>query len=187
MSNIEKHAPGSFCWIELATTDQSAAKIFYDGLFGWVAADFPMGPDEVYTMFNIDGRNAAAAYGLKPEMRAQGIALLPPDVNESDIGFTALKGAIRYGLAAIKGIGFNSVNAIMRARDAGPFRSLFDFAERLEEGAINKRVLEGLVGSGAFDSLKADGCTSNQWRARHFAAIDVALCYPAKIIWACTF
>jgi DNA polymerase-3 subunit alpha len=124
--------------------------------------------------------DTAKVFRYTKEMRAQGIALLPPDVNESDIGFTALKGAIRYGLAAIKGIGFNSVNAIMRAREAGPFRSLFDFAERLEEGAINKRVLEGLVCSGAFDSLKADGHTSNHWRARHFAAIDIALARAAR-------
>jgi len=124
--------------------------------------------------------DTAKVFRYTKEMRAQGIALLPPDVNESDVGFTALKGAIRYGLAAIKGIGFNSVNAIMRARDAGPFRSLFDLAERLEEGAINKRVLEGLVCSGAFDSLSADACISNQWRARHFAAIDIALARSAR-------
>ena len=73
MPNIEKHAPGSFCWIELATTDQNAAKGFYAGIFDWVAVDFPMGPDEVYTMFNLDGHNAAAAYRLKPEMQSQGI------------------------------------------------------------------------------------------------------------------
>src|SRR5258708_39285108 len=104
-------------------------------------------------------------------MRGQGIVLLPPDVNESDIGFTALKGAIRYGLAAIKGIGFNSVTAIMKARHTGPFRSLFDFTERVEEGSINKRVLEGLVCSGAFDSLSPVGGTSNHWRGRRFATI----------------
>src|SRR5216110_1891658 len=113
-------------------------------------------------------------------MRGQGIALLPPDVNESHLGFTALTGAIRYGLAAIKGIGIGSVNAITKAREQGHFRSLFDFCERLEAGGINKRVLEGLVCSGAFDSLKTDGCTSNQWRARHFAAIDVALARAAR-------
>jgi DNA polymerase-3 subunit alpha len=114
------------------------------------------------------------------EMRGQGIALLPPDVNDSDVGFTPLKGAIRYGLAAIKGIGFASVNAIMKARAAGPFRSIFDFSERVEEGAINKRVLEGLVCSGAFDSLKTEGAPVNQWRARLFAAIDVALARSAR-------
>jgi DNA polymerase-3 subunit alpha len=124
--------------------------------------------------------DTAKVFRYTKEMRAQGIVLLPPDANESDIGFTALKGAIRYGLAAIKGIGFNSVTAIMKARQAGPFRSLFDFTERVEEGSINKRVLEGLVCSGAFDSLNPVANTSHHWRARHFAAIDVAMARSAR-------
>ena len=73
MSNIEKHAPGSFCWIELATTDQTAAKRFYESLFAWQPDDMPMGPDDVYTIFRIEGRDAAAAYTLRPEHRAQGV------------------------------------------------------------------------------------------------------------------
>src|SRR5256886_2391515 len=109
--------------------------------------------------------DTAKVFRYTKEMQGQGIALLPPDVNESEAGFTPLKAAIRYGLAAIKGIGFASVSAIMKARETGPFRSLFEFAERVEEGAINKRVLEGLSCSGAFDSLKPDNCTSNEWRA----------------------
>src|SRR6267143_1532171 len=124
--------------------------------------------------------DTAKVFRYTKEMQGQGIALLPPDVNESEAGFTPLKGAIRYGLAAIKGIGFASVNAIMKARETGPFRSLFEFAERVEEGAINKRVLEGLACSGAFDSLKPDVCTSNEWRARLFAAIDTALARSAR-------
>jgi len=125
--------------------------------------------------------DTAKVFRYTKEMRGQGIALLPPDVNDSDVGFTPLKGAIRYGLAAIKGIGFASVNAIMKARANGPFLSLFDFAERVEEGAINKRVLEGLVCSGAFDSLKPEDCPANHWRARHFAAIDIALARSARV------
>ena len=125
--------------------------------------------------------DTAKVFRYTKEMRGQGIALLPPDVNESEVGFTALKGAIRYGLAAIKGIGLASVNAIMKARQQGPFKSLFDFTERLEEGAINKRVLEGLVCSGAFDSLKPAEVASNEWRARHFAAIDSALARSARV------
>jgi DNA polymerase III subunit alpha len=124
--------------------------------------------------------DTAKVFRYTKEMRGQGIALLPPDVNESDVGFTALKGAIRYGLAAIKGIGLASVNAIMRARQQGPFKSLFDFTERLEEGTINKRVLEGLVCSGAFDSLKPGEVVSNEWRARLCAAIDSALARSAR-------
>src|SRR5207247_4459781 len=124
--------------------------------------------------------DTAKVFRYTKEMQGQGIALLPPDVNESEAGFTPLKGAIRYGLAAIKGIGFASVNAIMKARETGPFRSLFEFAERVEEGAINKRVLEGLSCSGAFDSLKPDDCTSNEWRGCRCGAIDTALAGSAR-------
>jgi DNA polymerase-3 subunit alpha len=124
--------------------------------------------------------DTAKVFRYTKEMRGQGIALLPPDVNESEVGFTALKGAIRYGLAAIKGIGLASVNAIMKARQQGPFKSLFDFTERLEEGTINKRVLEGLACSGAFDSVKPAALTTNEWRARLYAAIDSALARSAR-------
>jgi predicted enzyme related to lactoylglutathione lyase len=73
MANVETHVPGSFCWIELGTTDQSAAKKFYGSLFGWKADDSPMGPNEFYTMFSLEGRFTGACYTLKPEMRAQGV------------------------------------------------------------------------------------------------------------------
>ncbi|MBZ5546007.1 MAG: VOC family protein [Acidobacteriia bacterium] len=73
MPHIEKHAPGTFCWIELATTDQGAAKAFYCSLFGWAVNDFPMGPNDFYTMFQLEGRNTAAAYTLRPEQRSHGV------------------------------------------------------------------------------------------------------------------
>jgi len=73
MSDIDKHEPGTFCWIELGTTDQAAAKQFYSSLFGWVANDFPMGPTEKYTMFSIGGKNAAAAYQLGPGTQTEGV------------------------------------------------------------------------------------------------------------------
>ena len=73
MPRIETHAPGSFCWIELATTDQPAAKRFYTSVFGWEVQDSPMGPDELYSMFTLDGRPAAAAYPLRAQERAQGV------------------------------------------------------------------------------------------------------------------
>lgn len=76
MATIDKHPPGSFNWLELATTDQNAAKQFYGSLLGWKANDFPMGPDGVYTMFQIDGRDAAACYTMMAEQRAQGV---PPN------------------------------------------------------------------------------------------------------------
>jgi len=124
--------------------------------------------------------DTAKVFRYSKEMRGQGIALLPPDVNESEVGFTALKGAIRYGLAAIEGTGFASVNAITKARHQGRFKSLFDFTERLDDRTINKRVLEGLVCSGAFDSLKPAEVSTAEWRARHCAAIDTALARSAR-------
>jgi predicted enzyme related to lactoylglutathione lyase len=76
MPKIDKHAPGGFCWIELATTDQNAAKQFYEPLVGWSAVDLPMGPNAFYTMFQIDGAEAAASYTLTEQ--EQGI---PPHWN----------------------------------------------------------------------------------------------------------
>ena len=73
MSYIDSHPPGSFCWIELATTDQPAAKSFYQSLFGWTPNDMPMGPDDFYTIFRLEGRDAAAGYTLRPEQRAQNV------------------------------------------------------------------------------------------------------------------
>jgi len=73
MTNIDKHPAGSFCWIELHTSDQSAAKGFYESVFGWAAHDMPMGPGEVYTIFRLQGRDAAAGCGLRPEERSHGV------------------------------------------------------------------------------------------------------------------
>ena len=67
MPNIDRHEPGAFCWFELGTTDQPAAKTFYSDLFGWTSEDFPMGPSGSYTMFRLDGRDVGAAYTSGPE------------------------------------------------------------------------------------------------------------------------
>jgi predicted enzyme related to lactoylglutathione lyase len=73
MTNIAGLKAGSFCWIELATTDQESAKTFYSGLFGWGINDIPMGPDGIYSLFKVNGRDAGAACTLSPEQRAQGV------------------------------------------------------------------------------------------------------------------
>ena len=65
--------PGSFCWMELGTTDQKAAKKFYMDLFGWTVDDAPMGPDEFYSMFKLDGQDAAAAYTLRKDQKEHGV------------------------------------------------------------------------------------------------------------------
>src|SRR5581483_6221612 len=73
MPIIDKHAPGSFCWMELAAPDQQLAKAFYAGLFGWTAEDHPMGPSTFYTMFRLQDRNAAAARTLGADERESGV------------------------------------------------------------------------------------------------------------------
>lgn len=70
MSIVTSHEPGSFCWVELATNDQNAAKKFYGELFGWSANDNDMGENGVYTIFQLNGNDAAAAYTLHPQQQA---------------------------------------------------------------------------------------------------------------------
>jgi predicted enzyme related to lactoylglutathione lyase len=73
MRHIERHKPGNFCWAELGTTHQVEAKKFYTQLFGWGVRDLPMGPNDFYTMFKLEGRDVGAAYTLRPDMLAQGV------------------------------------------------------------------------------------------------------------------
>lgn len=65
--------PGSFCWMELGTSDQNAAKKFYMNLFGWTVEDAPMGPGEFYSMFKLNDNVAAAAYTLRQDQQAHGV------------------------------------------------------------------------------------------------------------------
>jgi hypothetical protein len=73
MANIDKHPAGSFCWIELHTSEQNAAKKFYGSLFGWTPQDMPMGPNDFYTIFKLQGRDAAAGCTLRPDETSMGV------------------------------------------------------------------------------------------------------------------
>ena len=85
-----------------------------------------------------------------------GIEILPPDVNESDHEFMVVDGNIRFGLDAVKGVGYAAVEAIKRAREEeGPFTSLWDFCERVDCRTVNKRSIEALIKCGAFGSTGA--------------------------------
>jgi len=90
------------------------------------------------------------------ECREIGIPILPPDVNESYSDFTAVENGIRFGLAAIKNVGVGAIESILEARNQhGRFKSLFDFCQKVDPRKVNKRVIEGLIKSGAFDSTGA--------------------------------
>jgi DNA polymerase III subunit alpha len=88
------------------------------------------------------------------ECRQLGIAVLVPDVNESESDFAVRNGSIRFGLSAVRNVGEGLVEHIVAARDdGGRFSDFFDYCERVDPQALNKRTIESLVKAGAFDSL----------------------------------
>lgn len=97
--------------------------------------------------------NADKLRFLIKECRDNHINILPPDVNVSGLRFSVDGDTIRFGLAAIKGVGNAAAEAIIAARREGPFSDLFDFCERVAGAKVNKRVMEALCRCGAFDSL----------------------------------
>ena len=92
---------------------------------------------------------------LMEECKAMKIATLGPDVNESQIGFGVNKhGEIRFGLSAIKGMGASAAESIVREREAnGPYKDIYDFAERIDLSNVNRKAFESLAYSGGFDSF----------------------------------
>ncbi len=108
------------------------------------------------------------------ECKSLGIAVLPPDVNESLVDFGVVGESLRFGLAAIKGAGEAAVRAIIAARDEdGRFTDLFDLARRVDAKHVNRRVFESLIKCGALDSLPGN-------RAAKLAALDLALDAAAR-------
>jgi DNA polymerase-3 subunit alpha len=84
-----------------------------------------------------------------------GIDVQPPDVNQSDHSFIVSGNAIRFGLDAVKNVGHAAVEAILRAREDAPITSIYDFCERVDSRAVNKRAIECLIKCGAFDETGA--------------------------------
>ncbi len=113
-------------------------------------------------------------------MKNFGIAFEAPDINLGVYRFEPAPGKagnklIRYGLGAVKGTGQGAIEAILRARsEGGPFRSLFDFAARVDRKSLNKRVVEALIKAGAFDKLHPLGLDG---RAQLLASVGLALEY----------
>jgi len=100
---------------------------------------------------------------------ANGLAILPPDVNASDYRFVPVdRKTIRYGLGAVRGTGQSAIQAILEARASAPFTDLFDFCSRVDKRIVNRRVVEALVRAGAFDSIEPN-------RARLLASVGRAL------------
>ncbi|MFH0910681.1 MAG: DNA polymerase III subunit alpha [Planctomycetota bacterium] len=113
------------------------------------------------------------------ECRRMGIDLKPPDVNESFTAFTVVGQDIRFGLAAVKGVGAKAIDSLVEERAArGPFRDLYGFCERVEPHTLNRGGVEGLIKAGAFDSLGGH-------RAQYLAALESASASGARVARAC--
>lgn len=106
------------------------------------------------------------------DARRLGVAVRPPDVNDSEAEFAVRDGQIVFGLTAIRGMGRSAAADIVRARtEGGPFRSLFDFCERIDHRTVPKTALERLIKAGGFDSLHPNraACDATLGRAMQAA------------------
>jgi DNA polymerase-3 subunit alpha len=121
---------------------------------GWLKANHPAEYMAALISSVMDTKDKVPFFAAQAE--GMGIDILPPDVNVSDHEFVVDAGNIRFGLDAVKGVGFAAVEAIKSAREGGgEFRSLWDFCTRVDPRAVNKRAIEALIKCGAFGSTNA--------------------------------
>jgi len=142
----------------------------------WLKAYYPV--EFMAALLTYEMGNTDKVVEYIGECREMGIEVLPPDINESFVDFTVVYnkehggktgGVIRFGLAAVKGVGAKAVEQIITARQkAGRFKSLFHFCESVDLRAVNKQVLESLIKAGAFDNLGGS-------RAQMMAALEKAM------------
>lgn len=123
----------------------------------WLKANYPV--EFLAASMTLDMHNTDKLGVFRADIERLGISLLPPDVNESAVRFSVglnEEGArsVRYALAALKNVGSGPMQSVVAARDAdGPFKDIFDFVERVDVKALNKRMIETLIKAGAFDGL----------------------------------
>jgi DNA polymerase-3 subunit alpha len=124
-------------------------------------------------LLSLEAGDIDSTYKNMAECRDRGIPVLQPDVNESRDDFTARGDTIRCGLGAVKGVGSKAIEAVIAAREDGPFTSLHDFCLRIRSQLVNRRVIESLVKCGAFDSVERN-------RARLLAGLEDVMRWAAS-------
>ena len=132
----------------------------------YMKANYPV--EFLAASMTLDMGNTDKLSEFRTEAERLGIKVEPPSVNRSGVEFLVAGNTIHYALAALKGVGAQAVEAIVASRGDKPFTDLSDFAGRITPRAVNKRVLESLAASGAFDALEPN-------RARAFAAVETIL------------
>jgi DNA polymerase III subunit alpha len=145
----------------------SAAYAYLAFVTAYLKAHYPT--EFMSALLTSETGNTAKVVKYIHECREMGIRVLPPDVNSSDFDFTPSESGIRFGLGAIKNVGSNAVESIVKARaEGGRFGSLYDFCERVDLGAVNRRMIESFIKAGAMDTLEGT-------RAQLMAVIDNAM------------
>lgn len=145
----------------------SAAYAYVAYLTAYLKAHYPL--EFMSALLTSESGNSAKVVKYINECRDRGIKVLPPDVNKSFNTFTPDGDAIRFGLNAIKNVGESAVDSVIAARTkAGRFTSIYNFCERVDLTAVNRRMIESLIKAGALDELHGT-------RSQLFAAIDSAM------------
>jgi DNA polymerase-3 subunit alpha len=145
----------------------SAAYAYLAYVTAYLKAHYPL--EFMSALLTSETGNTTKVVKYINECREMGIQVVAPDVNRSALTFAPDGSGIRFGLGAIKNVGANAVESIVKAREeGGRFTSLFDFCERVDLWAVNRRMLESFLKAGALDSL---GGT----RAQLFAMLDGAI------------
>src|SRR3954454_16057610 len=151
----------------------SAAYAFLAFVTAYLKGHYPI--DFMAALLTSETGNTAKVVKYINECREMGIPVLPPDVNASEWSFTADGEApgngkgIRFGLGAVKNLGQSAVEAICKTRgEIGRFKSLHEFCEKVDLGAVNRRMIESLIRAGAMDSMEGT-------RSQKFAAVGGAM------------
>jgi DNA polymerase-3 subunit alpha len=147
----------------------SAAYAFLAFATAYLKAHYPV--DFMAALLTSETGNTAKVVKYINECREMAITVLPPDVNASEWSFTPDREAIRFGLGAVKNVGQTAVESICKTREAMPngrFESLHEFCEKVDLGAVNRRMIESLIRAGAMDSLEG-------MRSQKFAVVEGAM------------
>jgi len=151
----------------------SACYAFITVQTAWLKRHWPV--EYMAAVLTCEKENSENLVKYIAEARAMGIDVLRPDVNESDINFSVAEREgskyIRFGLSAVRNVGEGAVESSLAAREEAPFTGLFDFCERVDARKVNRRVLEALIKSGAFDGVAAP---RGLGRARLMASLEAA-------------
>lgn len=138
----------------------------------WLKANHPV--EFMASVMSCDINDTDKLKSFAHELRRLKVELLPPSINHSEVDFSVQDGKVVYGLSALRSVGAEAVSGIINKRKGNPYKSLFDFASRVELKKIGKRQLEVLVCAGALDCLEPN-------RHRIFESIDLITSYSQAV------